>query len=277
MRTGLLFGSAMALLVSLPASLYASLPAFAIDPALQRAIDAPTRTAKFVARDGARHPGAELGFFGVTPRATVVEIWPGGGYWTQILAPLLHDHGTYYLAMGTPDGDQTEREFQLSPKFKAMLDANPALYDKVKFTMLGAHHPELAPPGSADLVLTFRNLHNWMEAGDTKQILAAIRTALKPGGILGIEDHRANTRSPQDPKADDGYVRQDYAIALVEKAGFKLVGSSEIDANPRDTADYPKGVWTLPPTYALGAVDHAKYQAIGEADNFVLKFEKVGS
>jgi hypothetical protein len=164
MRTGLLFGSAMALLVSLPA--------FAIDPALQRAIDAPTRTAKFVARDGARHPGAELGFFGVTPHATVVEIWPGGGYWTQILAPLLHDHGTYYLAMGTPDGDQTEREFQLSPKFKAMLDANPALYDKVKFTMLGAHHAELAPPGSADLVLTFRNLHNWMEAGDTPQIIA---------------------------------------------------------------------------------------------------------
>ncbi len=273
MRTALRSWPAGLLLAQL-LSLSVVAPALAIDPALQRAVQAPSRSPVFIARDGARHPGAELDFFGVRPDATVVEIWPGGGYWTQILAPLLHDHGTYYLAMGTPDGDETERHFQASPAFKAMLAANPAVYDRVRFTMLGAHHPELAPPGSADLVMTFRNLHNWMDAGDAPQLLAAIRTALKPGGILGIEDHRANTRTAQDPAAANGYVRQDYAIALVEKAGFRLVASSEIDANPRDTADYPKGVWTLPPTYALGTVDHAKYQAIGEADNFVLKFEK---
>jgi predicted methyltransferase len=178
--------------------------------------------------------------------------------------------------MGTPDGDQTEREFQLSPKFKAMLDAHPALYDRVKFTMLGAHHPELAPPGSADLVLTFRNLHNWMNEGDAPQMLAAIRAALKPGGVLGVEDHRGNTKTPQDPQAKSGYVRQDYAEALIEKAGFRLVGASEMDANPRDTADYPGGVWTLPPTLRLGQTDRAKYLAIGEADNFVLKFRKTG-
>ena len=256
------------------ALLAASGTALADAPGLERAIHAPTRTAKMTARDGARHPAAELGFFGITPRSTVVEIWPGGGYWTQILAPYLHDHGTYYLAMGVPDGDHTEKGFALTPKFQAMLDANKDVYDRVKFTEFGAHHPDLAPAGSADLVLTFRNLHNWMGEGDAPEMLAAIHAALKPGGILGIEDHRANTKMPQDPKAENGYVRQDYAISLIERAGFRLVGRSEIGANPRDTADYANGVWTLPPVFANGAVDHAKYAAIGEADNFVLKFAR---
>ena len=265
---------ALGLAASLAAPLAASGAARAAAPGLAHAIEAPTRTAKMVARDGARHPAAELAFFGITPRSTVVEIWPGGGYWTQILAPYLHDHGTYYLAMGVKDGDHTESEFALGPKFQAMLDAHRQVYDRVKFTAFGAHHPDLAPPGSADLVLTFRNLHNWMGEGDAPEMLAAIHAALKPGGVLGIEDHRANTRMPQDPKAENGYVRQDYAVALIERAGFRLAGSSEIDANPRDTADYPKGVWTLPPVFAEGTVDHAKYAAIGEADNFVLKFVK---
>ena len=251
--------------------------AAAAETFLQRAVEAPTRSEKFKARDGARHPAEELAFFGIKPRSTVVEIWPGGGYWTQILAPALHAHGTYYVATGAPDGDKEEAAFQLKPAFRQMLDQNPEVYGRVKLTVFGAHHPELAPPGSADVVLTFRNLHNWMAAGNAPEMLSAIRRALKPGGILGIEDHRANTRAPQDPQAADGYVRQDYATALIEKAGFKLVGSSEIDANPRDTADWPKGVWTLPPVLALGQVDRAKYMAIGEADNFVLKFRKVGS
>ncbi len=258
--------------ITIAASLAASGAALAVAPGLDRAIHAPTRTAKMIARDGARHPAAELAFFGITPRSTVVEIWPGGGYWTQILAPYLHDHGTYYLAMGAADGDHTESAFALNPKFQAMLDAHRDVYDRAKLTEFGAHHPDLAPPGSADLVLTFRNLHNWMEADDAPVMLAAIHAALKPGGVLGVEDHRASTKTPPDPKAEKGYVRQDDAIALIERAGFKLAGSSEIDANPRDTADYPKGVWTLPPVFANGAVDHAKYAAIGEADNFVLKF-----
>ena len=258
-------------------TLLASLPALAVEPALQQAVDAPTRSAKFVARDGARHPAEELAFFGVTPRSTVVEIWPGGGYWTQILAPLLHDHGTYYAATGSPDGNQEEAFFRLSPAFRQMLDANPAVYGQVKLTVFGARHPDLVPAGSADVVLTFRNLHNWMAEDNAAELLAAIHRALKPGGILGIEDHRGNTRTPQDPKAASGYVRQDYAQALIERAGFKLVGSSEMDANPRDTADWPRGVWTLPPTLIMGKTDRAKYAAIGEADNFVLKFRKVGS
>ncbi|MGI4800356.1 MAG: class I SAM-dependent methyltransferase, partial [Janthinobacterium lividum] len=137
-------------------------------------------------------------------------------------------------------------------------------------------HGALAPPNSADLVLTFRNLHNWMNEDDAPELLAAIFHALKPGGVLGIEDHRGNTRSPQDAKAGNGYVRQDYAIALVVAAGFKLVGSSEMDANPKDNADWPQGVWVLPPTYAMGETDRASYRAVGEADNFVLKFRRPG-
>ncbi len=257
------------------ATLLASAPAFALDQALQSAVSAPTRSAANTARDGARHPGEELAFFGVTPSATVVELWPGdSGYWTQILAPLLHDHGTLIEANGSPTGGDVDRFFVESAPFKAMLAANPAVYGKVRTAMFGGRDLTLAPAGSVDVVLTFRNLHNWMEEGETDSLLAAIHTALKPGGILGVEDHRANTKSPQDPKAKNGYVRQDYAIATIERAGFKLVGTSEMDANPRDTADWPKGVWTLPPTYELKDVDRAKYQAIGEADNFVLKFRE---
>jgi predicted methyltransferase len=238
-------------------------------------VQAPTRDAKFVARDDVRHPAQELAFFGVTPHATVVEIWPGGGYWTQILAPLLHDHGTYYAAIGPSNTDLEESHFALSPDFKHMLDANPETYGRIHLTTFGVHNPDLAPRGSADFVLTFRNLHNWLTDGDAAIMLAAINAALKPGGILGIEDHRGNTTAPQDPKAANGYMRQAYAVALVEKAGFELVASSEMDANPRDTADWPKGVWTLPPTLTMGQTDRAKYLAIGEADNFVLKFRKI--
>jgi len=132
----------------------------------------------------------------------------------------------------------------------------------------------IAPPGSADLVVTFRNLHNWIGGGFSSEALAACYKALKPGGILGIEDHRGRNDQPQDPKAESGYLRQDYAIALVKQAGFEFVAASEINANIKDTKDWPEGVWTLPPTLALGEKDRARYQAIGEADNFVLKFRK---
>ncbi len=268
MRQTILIGGVIAAL--------AVLPAFVAEPAMQRAVNAPNRTPAFVARDQARHPAEELTFFGVKPRSTVVEIWPGGGYWTQILAPLLHDRVTYYVAMGAADGDRVEQEFAPKPAFLAMLAAHPDVYGRIHLTTATAKHPDLAPPGTADVVLTFRNLHNWMYEGDAPQMLAAIRAALKPGGVLGVEDHRGNTKTPQDPKAENGYVRQDYAEAMIEKAGFRLVGASEMDANPRDTSDYPGGVWTLPPTLKLGDKDRAKYLAIGEADNFVLKFRKTG-
>jgi predicted methyltransferase len=139
---------------------------------------------------------------------------------------------------------------------------------------LGNGSYSIAPPGSADLVLTFRNLHNWISGGYADAALAACFKALKPGGILGIEDHRGRADQPQDPKANSGYVREDYAIALAKKAGFELAGESQINANPRDTKDWVDGVWTLPPTLSQGDKDRDRYLAIGEADNFVLKFRK---
>jgi len=253
----------------------AAAAAAAATPTLEQAVQGKQRSPSFTSRDAARHPVEELRFFGVTPTSSVVEIWPGGGYWTEILAPYLHDAGRYTLAVDVPNGEPEGQNFAIGDKFASRLDAYPATFGKVDYTFFGLKHPQLLTPDSVDVVLTFRNLHNWVNQFDADTFLASIHRALKPGGTLGVEDHRGNSHLPQDPKARFGYLRQDYAVQLIEKAGFKLVGASEINANPRDTADYPRGVWTLPPAFALGDVDRAKYQAIGEADNFVLKFKKV--
>ena len=237
---------------------------------LAQAVQSPNRTAKFVERDPVRHPVAELSFFGVAPGATVVEIWPGGGYWTEILAPYLKGQG--HLDVALPAGEPDEVKSTLA--LRKRLEADPAVYGGITYTQLGVATFDVAPPGSADFVLTFRNIHNWMAEGFAERAFAAFYKALKPGGILGVEEHRGDAATPQDPKAENGYVRQDYAIGLAKAAGFHLVGTSEINANPKDTKNWPKGVWTLPPAFALGAIDHAKYAAIGEADNFVLKFQK---
>jgi predicted methyltransferase len=245
--------------------------AAAPDAALKAAVANPARTSNFVARDAARHPAAELAFFGIKPNMTVVELWPGGGYWSEILGPYLAKQGTYYVALEPPTNSEAE---QGNAKWHARMDAMKGQTGTIHETSLGVGHFDIAPAGSADLVLTFRNLHNWMEGGYADQALAACFTALKPGGILGIEEHRGRKDKPQDPKAKDGYVREDYAIALAKKAGFVLAGSSEINANPKDTKDWVDGVWTLPPTLSQGEKDRAKYIAIGEADNFVLRFRK---
>lgn len=264
-------------LLPLSAMLLSVAAASPSDP-LKQAIAAPGRDPAQVARDAARHPYEVLQFLGVKPNSTVVEIWPGKkAYWTPILANYLHDRGTYYLALGVADGTGDEKAYAVPPPQVAGDPASrPAGYDRVRLTSFAKGQPVPAPAGTADFVLTFRNLHNWMGDGDVPVLLAGIHKALKPGGILGVEDHRAAPDRPQDPKADDGYVRQDYAIREIEKAGFKLVSASEIERNPRDTTHWPKGVWTLPPSYALGDTDRARYQAIGEADNFLLKFRKVG-
>jgi predicted methyltransferase len=240
------------------------------DPELVAAVASPARPAASVARDKARHPVEELTFFGITPKMNVVELWPGGGYWTDILGPYLAPSGHYTIALPAAGGEESAGV----ARFRARIAAEKDRLGTIHETSLGTGHFDIAPPGSADLVLTFRNLHNWMGEGYADQALKACFTALKPGGILGIEEHRGRNDVAQDPKGDNGYVRQDYAIALAKKAGFVLVGSSEINANPRDTKDWPKGVWTLPPSFAEGDKDRAKYAAIGEADNFVLKFQK---
>jgi len=241
------------------------------DPALTAAVADPARSANFTARDSVRHPAEELTFFGIQPKMTVVELWPGAGYWTEILGPYLAKGGTYYVALEPSGGAEAD---QSAARWRSRVDALKDRVGTIHQTTLGAGHVDIAPAGSADLVLTFRNLHNWMDGGFADQALAACFTALKRGGILGIEEHRGRNDKPQDPKAADGYVREDYTIALAKKAGFVLVASSEINANPKDTKAWVDGVWTLPPTLSQGDKDRAKYVAIGEADNFVLKFRK---
>jgi predicted methyltransferase len=237
--------------------------ALAKDAALAKAVAAEHRSENFEARDKYRHPQEVLEFAGLRPDMTVVEVAPGGGYWTEILAPYLHDQGTYYTAVSARGMDDWRKK----------LESDAATYGNVKVTEFG---DQIAPAGSADLVLTFRNVHNWMARGSADDAFKAFYDALKPGGVLLVEEHRARTDEAQDPKAKSGYVREDYTIALAEKAGFKLLGKSELLANPKDTKDWPRGVWTLPPTLALGDQDREKYAAIGEADNFLLKFEKPG-
>jgi predicted methyltransferase len=246
------------------------------DSALDQALAASHRSAENRARDAYRHPGETLHFFGLRPDMTVVEVWPGGGWYTEILAPLLREHGQLYAAHLDPASSEYAR--RTVDGFRAQLAARPDLYDKVVVTTLAAPPAgnAIAPAGSADLVLTFRNLHNWMMFGWQREAFAAMHAALKPGGVLGVVEHRGDPQRPQDPKAASGYVNEQYAIDLIESVGFKLVGRSEINANRKDTKDYEKGVWALPPTFAAGAKDRERYAAIGESDRFTLKFVKVG-
>src|SRR5271170_6367764 len=182
------------------------------DPALVSAVGSPARKPTAVARDSARHPVEELTFFGLAPTMTVVELWPGGGYWTDILGPYLAQGGHYYIALPAPGNAEEDAGMK---RFHTRIAAEKDRIGTLHETILGAGHFDVAPPGSADLVVTFRNLHNWMDEGYADQALAGIFKALKPGGILGVEDHRGRNDQPQDPKARNGYVRQDYAIALI--------------------------------------------------------------
>jgi predicted methyltransferase len=220
------------------------------------------------ARDRYSHPLETLTWFGIKDNMTVVEVWPGGGWYTDILAPFLKEHGVYYAAGADPESEGAK-------KFKEKLAANPDLFGKVKVTALSAPGKvEIAPAGSADMVLTFRNVHNWVANGQAENVFKAMSTALKPGGVLGVVEHRANPNIPQDPKAESGYMREDYVIKLAQDDGLQLVGKSEINANPKDTKDYAQGVWTLPPVLRLKDVDKEKYLAIGESDRMTLKFVK---
>ncbi len=234
----------------------------------------PQRNPANAARDRYRHPVEVLTFFGVPESASVVEILPGAsGYWTEILAPYLKERGHYIAAVGDPQSTSEEAQKDIAA-FNTKFVGAPDRYGVVQTTSFSGDTYPIAAPGSADFVLTFRNIHNWMAAGDAPQAFAAFFKALKPGGVLGVEEHRGRADQPQDPLAKSGYVRQDFAVALAEAVGFKLVASSEINANPKDTKDYSVGVWALPPTYRLKDVDREKYATIGESDRFTLKFVK---
>jgi predicted methyltransferase len=226
------------------------------------------------ARDVYRHPKETLLFFGIRPEQTVLEVWPGGGWYTEIIAPLVAEKGKFYAAQVVPNPESKGTTAALKA-YADKLAARPDLYGKVTVTAMGpGSTADIAPPDSVDLIVTFRNIHNWLGRDYAPAAFAAMYKAFKPGGALGVVEHRANPAVPQDPKAKSGYVNEDYAIRMIEAAGFRLVAKSEVNANPKDTKDYEKGVWTLPPTYALGDTDRAKYAAIGESDRFTLKFIK---
>jgi predicted methyltransferase len=239
---------------------------------LKAVVNGDQRPAADKARDQYRHPVETLAFFGIRPNMTVVELWPFGGWYTEILAPYLKGNGTYYAAAQDPGSNDAEDK-ELNARLKALLDSRPDLYGEVKWSVLAKGKYNLAPDGSADMVLTFRNIHNWVWSGNEKEVFAAAFRALKPGGILGVVEHRSNNPK-EKPAKDQAYTGEDYAIGLIQSVGFKLVGRSNINNNPKDTKNYPKGVWTLPPGYAEGDKDRAKYAAIGESDRFTLKFVK---
>ena len=250
-----------------------AIPALAEDAKLASLITGPQRSASNSVRDPYRHPAGTLEFFGLKDNMTVVEIWPGGsGWWTEILAPYLADRGKLYEALPNP-ANSTEAQMG-NAAFAKKTEAAPALYGKIVTTTLDGDKDKIAPDNSADMVLTFRNLHDWVPQDAAVPALRAMFKALKPGGVLGVEDHRAASDKPQDPKAASGYLREDYTIALVESVGFKFAGKSEVNANPKDTKDYSAGVWTLPPTLRLKDQDREKYVAIGESDRYTMKFVK---
>jgi predicted methyltransferase len=242
--------------------------------AIELALAGAHRSDENRARDVYRHPVETLLFFGLKPDMTVVEVWPGaGGWYTEVLAPVLAGRGKLYAAVMPPRPDSAYVTASLKD-FSTKLAARPDVYGRVEVTSMGPGKFSIAPPGTADLVVTFGNIHSWMNLGFAPEAFAEMNRALKPGGILGVVDHRADPAKPRDPRATNGYVNEDYAIAMIEAAGFELVARSGINDNPKDTKDYEQGVWALPPSYRAGNRDRAKYEAIGESDRFTLKFRK---
>jgi predicted methyltransferase len=242
--------------------------------AIERALAGDHRSAESRARDAFRHPVDTLLFFGLEPDMTVVEVWPGAeGWYTEVLAPVLAGRGRLFAALMPPQPDNEYVTASLR-RYEDKLASRPDLYGTVTVTRLGADVFDVAPAGSADMVVTFRNLHNWMNLGFAKEAVAEMVRALKPGGVLGVVEHRGPPEKPQDPRAANGYVSEQYAIDLITSVGFVLEARSEINANPKDTKDYEQGVWALPPTYRAGKRDREKYEAIGESDRFTLRFRK---
>ena len=245
------------------------------------------RTAEEKARDAWRHPVETLTFFGIEPDDTVIEIWPGNGWYTNILAPYLNTAGgKLIVAQFDPavfdDPERSARVAQRIDDFMAVYAADPETFGALELSTFSAKSGPLAPEGSVDAVLTFRNIHNWMGGDYSDKFFRDAYAALKPGGVLGVVEHRLPSSSEQDPRASTGYVHEDFVKALAAAAGFEFVEASEINANPADTADHPFGVWTLPPVStttdrdgnSVEDFDPEVYKAIGESDRMTLKFIK---
>lgn len=252
-----------------------ALAASGADDALSKALAGSHRSEANRARDVWRHPRETLLFFGLEPHMHVVEITPGGGWYTEVLAPVLRDKGRYYAAHYHVD-DSTHSYYRKGrAAYLDKLAKNPAVYDKVVVTGIDApKHVDIAPKGSADLVVTFRNVHNWTEAGNDEAMFKAFFDALKAGGVLGVVEHRAKEGTSVRDMRRTGYMTESYVIGLAQRAGFRLVEKSEINANPKDTKDHPRGVWSLPPTLRGDADYREKALAIGESDRMTLRFVK---
>jgi predicted methyltransferase len=277
------FGSSFAAIVLAALSVALSLDAIAqtdaaTSAALDAALAAPHRSDRNKARDRFRHPRETLTFFGLRRDMTVVEIWPGGGWYAEVLAPVLKGKGKLYEAQygsTSPFDYQRQEIAALQDKAKK----NPEVFGEVQFTALWAPNElTIAPAGTADLVVTFRNVHNWLAPQykqDPAKMFGAFFTALKPGGILGIEDHRWPDPRTEDPTAGNGYVSEERVISLARAAGFELAGRSDVNRNPKDTHDHKNGVWTLPPDLSVPpGEDKQKYLDVGESDRMTLKFRK---
>jgi predicted methyltransferase len=243
------------------------------------------------ARDGARHPAETLAFFGVQPTDTVVELWPGGGWYTEILAPLVKDAGTLRVTIYDPAGPEayygTGQAKKMLERFAAEADIfggtehvivpqDVAFDDKGKVSDITVKPFSLGAPGSADVVLTFRNSHGWYNRGAQEMVYAAVFEVLRPGGVFGVVQHRAAEGADPAETGKLGYLPEATVIEAAQAAGFELAERSEINANPKDTRDYADGVWTLPPSLTRGDADRDKYLAIGESDRMTLKFVKPG-
>lgn len=248
---------------------------------LEWAVAGDWRPAVDKARDRWRRPLETLKFFGLAPGQTVVEFWPGAGWWTEILAPYLAETRGEYVAAVFQNGPETPSAAkEIVERFRARF--SEPLYGKIAFSAFGPTSPAVAPPGTVDLALFMRNLHNWMAAGVAEKAFRDAFAALKPGGLLGVEQHRAASGGVQDPAATNGYVQEAFVKQLAAEAGFAFVAASEINANPNDTRDHPFGVWTLPPRRLTApegrpfdpTFDRSKYDRIGESDRMTLKFRK---
>jgi predicted methyltransferase len=249
---------------------------------LDQAVAGDWRLPADKARDVWRHPAESLKFWGLRPGQTVVEFWPGAGWYTDIVAPFLAANGGKLYAANLQADPTDPATVAVVDAYRRRLADNAKLYGQVEVTAFGPTSGPVAPAGTADLVLFLRNLHNWMAAGIAEKAFRDAFAALKPGGLLGVEEHRANIGAVQDVLAADGYVQQAYVVKLAEEAGFRLVEASEINANPKDTKDHPFGVWTLPPVRRSSPrgqpedpnFDRSKYDAIGESDRMTLRFAK---
>lgn len=248
----------------------------AVPAGLAEAVAGSWRTPAYAARDPWRRPVQTLGFFGLKDSMTVIEITPGGGWYTEVLAPWLGKRGHYVAAIVDPDTATSEAAQAAYTRGKAalasVLEKLPANPDRVHIKPFTPATAEFAPAGSADAVLTFRNVHNWMMGGTVQTMFNGFFSALKPGGVLGVVEHRANQDVPEGDRS--GYVSEAQVIAFATAAGFVLEARSEINANPKDSKDHPNGVWTLPPVNSHEPADAAKYQAIGESDRMTLRFRK---